>query len=252
MKHITAVMLLMLIIGKIGAIDTESYQFVDHLLTLPGPGIPHIFEDGVLFTAPSKEYGTVGISFAYEHFSKIHWFQKLVVPKDTGTMTAQELASTVPIYQDTGILFYAHTVPERENLKSLDYRLIIDGLWTRDPFNPSSRFDQATGLFLSTVSLEALTRLPMTDSIPGSLHFIYNGPSRQTITVAGTFNRWDPFMYQLIEDNRNPGRYSLTLTLPPGTYQYVFFNKGERILDLNNPNRTYTADGKAASEATVR
>ncbi|GHU49436.1 hypothetical protein FACS1894200_08070 [Spirochaetia bacterium] len=86
MKHITAAMLLMLIIGKIGAIDTESYQFVDHLLTLPGPGIPHIFEDGVLFTAPSKEYGTVGISFAYEHFSKIHWFQKLVVPKDTGAM----------------------------------------------------------------------------------------------------------------------------------------------------------------------
>jgi hypothetical protein len=39
--------------------------------------------------------------------------------------------------------------------------------------------------------------------------------------------------------------------LPPGTYQYTFFYRGERHLDPNNPRRVYTREGKAANEATV-
>ena len=70
------------------------------------------------------------------------------------------------------------------------------------------------------------------------------------ITVAGSFNGWDPFMYELKE--RTAGEYALVLPLPPGTYYYVFFHRGQRILDPNNHNRAYTRDGKIASKAVIQ
>jgi 1,4-alpha-glucan branching enzyme len=88
------------------------------------------------------------------------------------------------------------------------------------------------------------------DGPPGTLTFNYQAPSGETVTVAGSFNGWDPFMYELRETK--PGVYSLTLPLPPGPYHYVFFHRGQRILDPYNHNRVYTMEGIAATEAVVR
>jgi hypothetical protein len=253
MKTTMTALLLMLIIGNIGAVDIESYQFIDHLLSLPGAGIPEVFEDGVIFTAPSNHYGTVGISFAYEDFSRIYWFRRLVIPQDTAQLNPEEIKKNPPAYKDSGLLFYVHTIPKEKNLAALDYRLIIDGLWTRDPLNPQSRFDAASGLVLSTVKLPPIKRAPSAvDNPPGTLYFSFEGSPGESITVAGTFNGWDPFMYELKEEPRNPGHYSLTLPLPKGVYQYVFYHRGKRILDPNNTLNVYTKDGMAASEAAVK
>ncbi|MDR1302423.1 MAG: glycogen-binding domain-containing protein [Treponema sp.] len=244
MKTITAIGLLMLIIGTIGAVDTESYQFIDHLLSLSRPGLPEVFEDGVIFTA-SSSYRRVGIAFAHEGFAKVYWFQKLIIPKDNLTPEAERKKQD--IYVDSGILFHVYTVPD--HIQELEYRLIIDGLWTTDPGNPVFRLD-SSGLLYSVVSIPVLQKSPSTfDAPPGSLSFIYNGPPGESVTVAGTFNGWDPFMYTLQE--KKPGYYSLILPLPPGTYQYVFFHRGQRILDPYNPNRVYTQDGKTASIAVI-
>ncbi|MDR1956341.1 MAG: isoamylase [Treponema sp.] len=245
MKTITAALLLIVIIGTIGAIDTESYQFIDHLLSLRGPGEPEIFEDGVIFTAPSS-YRRVGIAFSHEDFAQVYWFQKLLFPRDD--LTPAELKQKESLYTDSGILFHVYTVPE--HIRELEYRLIIDGLWTIDPANPVYRMD-AFGMVHSVVSIPALEKPPSTfDALPGNLSFSYNGPPGETVTVAGNFNGWDPFMYVLQE--KKPGQYVLTLPLPPGTYQYVFFHRGQRILDPHNPNRVYTKDGKTASVALIR
>jgi hypothetical protein len=57
-------------------------------------------------------------------------------------------------------------------------------------------------------------------------------------------------MYELAE---NPaGVYSLTLPLPPGKYQYVFFHRGERFLDPYNFKRVYGRDGKTVSEIEIQ
>ena len=56
MKRILILTLLIAIIGNIEAIDMESYQFINHLLTIREPGAPEIFDDGVIFTAPSVQY----------------------------------------------------------------------------------------------------------------------------------------------------------------------------------------------------
>jgi hypothetical protein len=243
-KMMMMVALLGFIIGKIGAIDTESYQFIDYLLTLKAPGSPEVYEDAVIFTAPSSNR-RVGISFADEGFSKVYWFRKLMVsgngeevPKDNKT----------PPYRDSGILFYVHPIPE--NARELEYRLVIDGLWTVDPLNPQRRTDRRSGITLSAVVLPEIQRPPsVLNSPPGSLNFTYTAPPGEIVTVAGSFNRWDPFMYELRE--KTPGVYSLTIPVPPGVYHYVFFHRGERVLDPYNNNRVYTREGKTASEAVV-
>jgi hypothetical protein len=231
MKNIIAAVLLTLTIG-IGAADLESYQFIDRLLSLPGPGAPVIFEDTVIFTAPSS-YRRVGISFAYEGYSRVYWYKKLMVPEDPRVIAAMGKKKNIDPNKDSGILFHVQTIPE--DIRNLDYRMVIDGLWTSDPLNPLAMKDEA-GLTQSRVAIPARARPPSTFDAPkGSLRFTYSTAPGETISVGGTFNGWDPFMYELKETS--PGVYTLTLALPPGTYQYVFFHRGERLLDPNNPNK---------------
>jgi hypothetical protein len=248
MKKFMAVTLLMLIIGSLGAADTDSFRFVDHLMGLKQAEQPRIIDDAVVFTA-SSSYRRVGIAFAHENFGKIYWFQRFMKSNENAGpwVKGQPPAN---LYVDSGMLFHVQTIPETLE-GDLEYRLIIDGLWVKDPLNPASRVDPASGITRSVVAINAIKRADSPNRGPqGTLTFTYYAPPGETVTVAGSFNRWDPFMYELREVSR--GRYTLSLPLPPGTYQYTFFHRGERHLDPNNPVRVYTREGKAANEATVQ
>ena len=242
--------LLLFIIGNINAADTESYQFIDHLLAISRPGVPEIYEDAVIFTASSM-FRRVGIAFAHEGYANIYWFRKLMIhgeemiqPKDP-----KKPAIPRPVIVDSGILFHTYTYPAE--LTELHYRLIIDGLWTTDPVNPQSRMDQMSGISHSVVKLpDQPPKTKIFDTVPGFLNFSYTALPGETITVAGNFNNWDPFMYELREIA--PGEYSLNLPLPQGIYHYVFYHRGQRLLDPQNPKRGYDKEGIAASEAIVR
>jgi hypothetical protein len=43
----------------------------------------------------------------------------------------------------------------------------------------------------------------------------------------------------------------LTLPLPPGSFQYLFFHRGEQITDPENPRRLYSREGRVVSEGQV-
>ncbi|MDR1419541.1 MAG: glycogen-binding domain-containing protein [Treponema sp.] len=247
MKTIAAAALCMLAAVMAGAADTESYEFMDRLLSLSGPAAPEVYEDAVLFTAPSS-LRRVGVSFANEGFGRVHWFRQLLVPQDTLGAPVPPGKKKPDPYMDSGILFFVYQLPGDINV--LEYRLVIDGLWTTDPFNPVTRRDSRSGVTYSTLLLPDIKRDPSPlRGPPGSLSFTFRGPPGETVTVAGNFNGWDPFMYELTE---NPaGVYSLTLPLPPGTYQYVFFHRGERRLDPYNFSRVYTRDGKPVSQIVI-
>ncbi|MDR1430431.1 MAG: isoamylase [Spirochaetaceae bacterium] len=254
MKNLTILALLLLIIGNTSAVDMESYQFIDHLLSIPEPGVPEIYEDAVIFTQPSS-YRRVGIAFAHEGYGRIYWFRKLIISGEEPVPSRRNDEQGLPpvlrvVQQDSGILFHVYTFPE--GIGELYYRLVIDGLWTTDPANPRSRIDQKTGITQSVISLpETRPEAPVFDpSQAGSFTFSYAAPPGEHITVGGNFNNWDPFMYVLKETR--PGIYTLTLPLPPGTYHYVFFHRGRRLLDPRNPLRAYTREGQGASEVQVR
>ncbi|MDR2433096.1 MAG: glycogen-binding domain-containing protein [Treponema sp.] len=248
MKTIIAAVLLVFFAGFSPAADFESYEFIDRLLSLSVPGAPEIFEDAVIFTAPSA-FRRVGVAFAYENFSKIYWFRQLMLPQE-GLDAPIPPGKKVPDpFKDSGILFYAHQVPA--GISELEYRLIINGLWTVDTANPQIRRDGVTGLAYSVVSLPLRSPAPgPLEGPPGSLSFSFRGPPGETVTVAGSFNGWDPFMYELAEGPA--GVYTFNLFLPPGTYQYAFFHRGERFPDPYNSRRIYAKDGRAVSEIELR
>jgi 1,4-alpha-glucan branching enzyme len=137
-----------------------------------------------------------------------------------------------------------------EGLAEIEYRLVLDGLWTTDPANPLSRRDRVSGIANSLVIMPQAKKEPVLRENPkGILNFSFKGPPGETVTVAGSFNHWDPFMYELEEYPE--GVYTLSLSLPPGTYQYLFFHRGERYLDPYNFRRAYTREGDAASEVVI-
>jgi hypothetical protein len=251
MKTIMAVMLLTVFIGAAAAVDiesVESYQLIDRLLSLPGPGFPEIFDDLVIFTA-SSGLRRVGVAFADEGFSKVHWFRQLMIPQDPLDAPVSPGASAPDPYKDSGLLFYIHQIPEGK--REIEYRLIVNGLWTTDPANEQIRRDTVSGLAWSVLSLprREVQYAPLKGP-PESLSFAFKGPPGETVSVAGSFNGWDPFMYELREGPA--GIYTINIPLPPGKYQYVFFHRGERYLDPYNSNRVYARDGKAASEIEIQ
>ena len=247
MKRIRTIILFTLAAAFAGAAEWESYELIDRLLTLPGPGAPVVFEEAVIFTAPSG-LRRVGVAFSHENFSKIYWFTQLLIPQDPLGAPIPPGKKVPDPYKDSGLLFYVHQVPENTN--ELEYRLIVDGLWTIDPVNPQVRKDSVSGLAWSVLSLPPRNPVPnILNGPPGSLSFSFKGPPGETVTVAGNFNGWDPFMYELKE--APAGVYSLNLPLPPGRYQYVFFHRGQRYADPYNSNRVYSRDGGIASEIVI-
>jgi hypothetical protein len=227
--------------------DLESHEFFDRLLNLPGPVGPAVFEDAVIFTAPST-YRRVGVALAAEGFAQVHWMRNLLIPQDPLGAPIPPGSKTPSPYKDSGLLFFVYQAPE--DLREIEYRLVIDGLWTTDPANPHSRRSGTGGITNSLVILPRPRQEARLHENPkGVLNFSFKGPPGETVTVAGSFNSWDPFMYELREYPE--GLYSLRLPLPPGTYQYLFFHRGERYQDPSNPRRAYTKEGNIASEVVI-
>jgi len=72
----------------------------------------------------------------------------------------------------------------------------------------------------------ALSRTSPRRSIKQSVTFEYFDPSATTVTVAGTFNQWNPEARPLKPDTG--GLWKVTLRLGSGTYQYKFVINGQR------------------------
>ena len=243
MKAFIASALLILIIGNIWAVDIDSYQFIDHLRALSGPAKPEIFEDGVLFTAPSS-HRRVGISFAHEGYAKVYWFRPLLVPRDPAELYVKgKISKKIDPNIDSGIMFHVEPIPR--DVRNLDYRMIIDGLWTTDPFNSISVISPS-GIAESRFPLPEKPKPHLDLPLPGTYRFTYRAEPGETITVGGSFNNWDPFMYVLKEIS--PGFYAISLPLPSGSFQYLFFHRGEQVPDPENPRRLYTREGRIVSE----
>ena len=247
MKTIGLFVIFILIASFSWADEWETYELLNKLLTIQTPGAPLIHENAVIFTADSN-LRKIGVAFAHENFSNVYWFRTLLVSQDWLEPVIIPGEKKISPYKDSGLQFYVYQFPN--HLKELEYRLVINGLWTTDPVNSQTRRDPVSGLAMSVLKLppRPANYHPL-NGLPEGLNFSFRGPPGEVVTVAGSFNGWDPFMYELKESPA--GVYSLTLPLPPGKYQYVFFHRGQRYVDPYNPSRIYSRDGSAASEIII-
>ena len=232
------------------------------LARLDGPVAPEIVDESVLFTYSSqRRVRHVGIAFRHENFRTVHTFYRF-----------RPFGSDAPA--GPGDLFFiAYPLPR--DVDRLEYRLVVDGVWMADPMNPRSRRDSSGApLSLFDVPPRAQPRpaTPMTVASRSDLvRFVFEPDSEGAIElqsihgrrvelpaangldvrVAGSFNRWDPFMHPLREDPSRPGRYVAEVRVPRGRHDYYLVVNGRRVLDPRNPNARFHREGHAVSSFSL-
>ncbi len=215
--------------GKTVPLTDEELDYAEIVGTIQNVRSPYLKGDYVIFTAePGSRY--IGIAFDFENFGVIHSFQvKKLYNID---------------YNESGsIYFYILKLPK--SVMSIDYRLIIDGLWTVDPLNVDTVYSIETGVVLS--HFDAYREIPrVTETVDsGNVRFVYRGKPGQKVRVGGSFTNWDSWIYQMTEIE--PGMYVFELLLPHGKYEYAFYTGISSFPDSGNPRKCYAPDGKTVS-----
>lgn len=144
-----------------------------------------------------------------------------------------------------GVFVLDYPVPEKT--LQIRYRLVVDGLWLADPFNPDTEQD-ALGNRISVVTLDREPERHIVNpriEADGRITFEFHGPVGRRVTIQGDFNNWDPFIDQLVEEE--PGVYRISLRVGPGSHWYRFFTDGHRLLDRYNVQSAEDPDGELVS-----
>ncbi|MCX7023561.1 MAG: hypothetical protein NT080_02950 [Spirochaetes bacterium] len=229
-KTMFAAALVLLALATAPAFDVESASLHLYLAGLSRAETPSVREGFAVFSA-SGPYRCVGAAFEHEGWAAVHSFER----------------------NGLGVFVLAYPVPcDRD--APLSYRLVIDGVWTKDPSNAAAVRDGRTGLEISVLPIPFLS-----SERPGvwrqlsadgrTVRFLFKGEPGQVVTVSGDFNGWDPFLHELAETA--PGVYRLELELPPGRHLYSFFYRGDRLPDPLNPSLIYTGEGTPVSVIVV-
>ncbi len=169
----------------------------------------------------------VAAAFGHEDFAQFHIYQK----------------------NQNGVFLF--TMPLPEKVENLTYRIIVDGLWMKDPVNRNIVHD-SRGIPISMVQLPI--RLPEKGESPiihsdGTVEFVHYGTPGKTVTLAGDFNRWSPFSHELNETT--PGVYRLRIRLYEGPHRYTYYVNGTAVTDSLNSQVAYDVFGNQVSGLTV-
>jgi hypothetical protein len=79
--------------------------------------------------------------------------------------------------------------------------------------------------------------------------FALEAPSAKSVFLAGEFNHWSKTATPMKRDA--DGRWTATVTLPPGKHAYKFVIDGEWKVDAANPEQTKDGFGGLNSVVTV-
>lgn len=173
---------------------------------------------------------SVALAFAHEGYNRKHYF--LRNSRDVYFLVYEPR-------QDAGL----------QGRTALDYRFILDGLWTVDPLN-TRQFRDNRGVLVSTLDIPAATGTFINSPLVsgnGEVEFVFRGAPGARISVVGSFNNWDPFMHPLREDSQVPGIYRVRLRLPSGPVYYSYMVGAEKVNDPLNPRVATYKDGESCS-----
>jgi hypothetical protein len=197
---------------------------------------PEYWNNQVIFSYanPDMPVRYVAAVFEHEDYSKKHVFFKKV---GDGTQAGSDGEPVFLLLYDPG---------DQEILR---YRLIVDGLWQSDPMAARTERDE----FGNNISVYELPQdRPRLVNSPisgedGRITFYYRGNPGDRVAVLGNFNSWDPFMHPLVEDQGDPGLFSISLRVNPGNLYYYFLVGTQKILDQLNPREAVDPAGNKVS-----
>lgn len=205
--------------SALGVLVQEKLTPIDLLLVNKNAkkGTPFLHEGSLyLFFKAKEDTRYVAVAFNYDSYSQKY----LMYRHDRNT-------------------FFAKVTPPLGK-RQVEYRYIVDGVWTSDENNPNYKEnflgDRFSFLNLSDWDTSlALVNPSYTSQGKTILYFL--GEPDQKVNIAGNFNNWNPFLHRLEEEKERPGVYSVELDLPSGEIVYYFLANGKRHLDSLNPNK---------------
>jgi len=187
-------------------------------------GPPEYLEQQVLLSYESnKPVRLVGARFAHEDYRIFHIYFR----------------------NEHDVFLLLLDIPEE--VETLHYRIVVDGLWTSDPFNPHQQEDTFDRSFSVFSLQDRPPRTPISPEIDreGKVIFFFQSLPGRAVSVAGDFNNWDPFWHRLQETQ--PGEYHLSVQMPPGRHFYYFIVNGDRVLDPINQDSARDYEGYRVS-----
>jgi hypothetical protein len=191
-------------------------------------GPPEYVGQQVLFSYQAdRPVRLVGARFAHESYQVFHTY----------------------VRNDQNVFVLLLDLPR--DARSLRYRIVVDGLWMRDPFNPSYEQD-ALGQSFSVFPLDGRPiPTPVSPEVAagGRVTFRFQTVPGQRVYVMGDFNNWDPFWDPLKE--ARPGQFLATLRLTPGPHYYLFAVNGRAVPDPLNLSTAQDPEGRLVSSLNV-
>ncbi|APR64815.1 hypothetical protein [Borrelia anserina] len=147
-----------------------------------------------------------------------------------------------------GLFFVKVNLPH--GVGRIQYRLVVDGIWTNDEYNRNVVFNKDLIPF-SIIDIDVdhsyvSLRNPIDSSDGREVEIFYIGRPGQIVTIAGNFNNFNPFLNRLVEQEPYKGVYTIKLKdLPKGRIYYYFVDSGNKVIDKNNVNRInlYSVEG---------
>lgn len=158
-----------------------------------------------------------------------------------------------------------------------EYKFIVDDVWAEDPDNPEKKVDpfggsnslvivredgsvpmSATAAAVVPGSSPQSPETPKTvgkvvvgapRAVEGGIEFTYNGPSANTVSLAGSFNGWNAEELPLAKDKN--GNWIIVYAMKPGQHEYKFVVDGAWFADPENPDTQADPYGGANSLVTV-
>jgi len=221
--------------------EIEAIAYQNLVATITTVRAPVVSGKYIIFTAPGSVRHT-GIAFEHEKYGQIHSFQRIVHRDELGEPQKDDDGKLREV-----ILFYIAQIPP--GMSEIRYRMVIDGLWTTDPLNKAIAYDYTNGMDISVLPVDYYEVFQTNSVNRGQVRFACESAPGTAVTLAGTFNNWDPFMYEMTETSA--GHYELVLPLPRGTWYYAYFEGAKQLPDSTNHERVYTRDGRVASVVSV-
>ena len=83
-----------------------------------------------------------------------------------------------------------------------------------------------------------------------STQFQIFAPQAKKVSVAGSFNNWDPKKVSAKKDTK--GNWAVKVSLKPGRYEYKFFVDGSWVNDPKCSSAVYNSFGTQNSVVEIR
>ncbi len=210
------ILLIFFILSVIPLYPFEKY--VDFgLLKKAGP--PRIIENNILFTIEGKPDSIAFLRTNLDNWQKNYYFKS-------------------SLYN----ILYA-LVPYTSNMKTIKYKINIEGYWVSDPSNPEYTLDDY-GTNISTIIIpdeeEYFENTPIieeTKNLIKKVTFKYYDPKAKEVNFVCSIDNWSHYTYPM--KYYNNGLWITTKFFTQGTYQYYFLVDGEKVVDIENVNKLW-------------